>query len=51
VATVTGVLLLSETVTTLTVAGFVVIFAGFVLVKRRAIREELPKFASWVVRL
>ena len=50
VATVTGVLLLSETVTTLTAAGFAVIFAGFVLVKRHAIREELPKLASWIAR-
>ena len=46
VATVTGVLLLSEPVTAFTVAGFVVIVAGFVLVKRHAIAEEVPKLVS-----
>ncbi|GAB6880412.1 EamA family transporter [Halorubrum gandharaense] len=46
VATVAGVLLLGETVTWLTVAGFVVIVAGFGLVKRHAIAEEVPKLAA-----
>ena len=48
VATVTGVLLLSEPVTAFTVAGFVVIVAGFVLVKRHAIAEEVPKLLERV---
>jgi drug/metabolite transporter (DMT)-like permease len=33
----------SETPTAATVAGFVLIFAGFLLLKRRAIRDELPR--------
>jgi drug/metabolite transporter (DMT)-like permease len=33
----------SETPTVATVAGFLLIFAGFLLVKRRAIGEELPR--------
>jgi drug/metabolite transporter (DMT)-like permease len=41
VAAVTGVLLLSENVTAATVAGFLLIFAGFTLLKRRALRAEL----------
>lgn len=42
VATVTGVLLLDEPVTVYTVGGFVVIVLGFALLKRQAIRRELP---------
>lgn len=41
VATVAGAVVLSEPVTPLTVAGFVVVVAGFALVKREAIRREL----------
>ncbi|GAA0258608.1 DMT family transporter [Halobaculum roseum] len=41
VATVAGAVILSEPVTPLTVAGFVVVVAGFALVKREAIRREL----------
>ena len=48
VATVAGVVLLGETVTWLTIAGFIVIVAGFVLVKRHAIAEEVPKLAAKV---
>ncbi len=48
VATVAGVVLLSEPVTALTIAGFVVIVAGFTLVKRHAIAEELPRIAARV---
>ena len=48
VATVGGVVLLSEPVTWLTVAGFLVIVAGFVLVKRHAIAEEVPKLTARV---
>ncbi|MFA9517813.1 DMT family transporter [Halopenitus sp. H-Gu1] len=42
VATVTGWALLGETITAWTVIGFVGIVFGFVLVKRHAIRQELP---------
>jgi drug/metabolite transporter (DMT)-like permease len=37
VATIAGVFLLDETITPLTVVGFLVVFLGFVLLKRRAI--------------
>ena len=40
-AALTGFLFLGEVIDAPTVAGFVVILAGFALVKRRAIREEL----------
>jgi nitrate reductase gamma subunit len=33
-----------------TVAGFVIIFAGFLLLKRRAIRSELPRLRRLVSR-
>lgn len=36
IATVTGVFLLGESITALTIVGFVIVFAGFVLLKRRA---------------
>jgi drug/metabolite transporter (DMT)-like permease len=42
-AAVVGWLLLRERVTAATLAGFVLVFVGFLLVKRRAIREEWPK--------
>ena len=48
VATVAGVVLLGESVTPLTLAGFGIIFAGFVLVKRRALAEEVPKVVALV---
>lgn len=41
VAAVVGWLLLGETVDAVTVAGFVTIAAGFALIKRRALAEEL----------
>ena len=44
VAAVTGVLLLSETPTIFTVAGFVLILLGFVLLKRSAIRSEVSRW-------
>jgi len=46
VAAVTGVLLLSETPTIFTVAGFVLILLGFVLLKRSAIRSEVSRWQS-----
>ena len=48
VATVAGVVLLAEPVTPFTVLGFLVIVAGFGLVKRHAIAEEVPKLAAKV---
>jgi drug/metabolite transporter (DMT)-like permease len=39
VATVAGVVLLGESITGLTVVGFLVVFAGFVVLKRRAIAD------------
>jgi drug/metabolite transporter (DMT)-like permease len=48
VATVAGVLLLDESITPLTVVGFLVVFMGFLLLKRRAI-AELAEEASPVV--
>lgn len=43
VAALTGFLVLGEVIDLPTVAGFVIILAGFGLVKRRAIREELAR--------
>lgn len=48
VATVTGVLLLGESVNVATIAGFLTIVAGFGLVKRHAIAEEAPRVAARV---
>ena len=42
-AALSGALLLGEVVDALTVVGFVIIFTGFVLLKRRAIAAELPR--------
>jgi len=42
-AAIAGWLFLAEVPTAYTVVGFVFIFAGFVLVKRGAIRDELPR--------
>ena len=39
VATVVGVVVLGESITPLTVVGFLVVFAGFVVLKRRAIAD------------
>ncbi|MFC7136938.1 DMT family transporter [Halobaculum litoreum] len=46
VATVAGAVLLEEAVTPLTVVGFLVVVAGFALVKREAIRRQL-RGRSW----
>ncbi|SNR30768.1 DMT family transporter [Halorubrum vacuolatum] len=48
VATVAGVVLLAEPVTAFTILGFLVIVAGFGLLKRHAIAEEVPKLAAKV---
>ncbi|PSP31437.1 EamA family transporter [Halobacteriales archaeon QH_10_67_22] len=45
-AAVTGFLFLGEVVGVPTVVGFCLIFVGFVLIKRRAIREELPRLRA-----
>ncbi|MFB6310506.1 MAG: DMT family transporter [Salinirussus sp.] len=45
-AATAGWLLLGETLDILAVAGFAAIFAGFVLVKRRALRAELETLAA-----
>ncbi|WP_435156709.1 DMT family transporter [Haladaptatus sp. DFWS20] len=37
VATIVGVVVLGESITTLTIAGFMIVFAGFILLKRQAI--------------
>ncbi|WP_232702533.1 DMT family transporter [Halobacterium wangiae] len=47
-AAVVGLLLLGEPITVYTAGGFVVIFAGFCLLKRRALADELGKVrTSW----
>ena len=46
-AALAGWLFLSEIPTLYTVVGFVLIFAGFVLVKHRLIRHELPRARAW----
>ncbi|WP_458209633.1 DMT family transporter [Haladaptatus sp. NG-SE-30] len=45
-AAVSGLVFLSEPVTPLTTVGFLVIFTGFCLLKRRAIARELPRLRS-----
>jgi drug/metabolite transporter (DMT)-like permease len=42
-AALAGWLFLAEVPTPYTVVGFVLIFGGFVLVKHRAVRDELPR--------
>jgi drug/metabolite transporter (DMT)-like permease len=42
-AALAGWLFLQERLSVATAAGFVLIFVGFLLVKRRAIRAELPR--------
>jgi drug/metabolite transporter (DMT)-like permease len=49
-AALVGWVALAEVPTVTTAVGFVVIFAGFVLVKRRAIRSELPRLRRLVLR-
>jgi len=41
-AAISGWLVLDETLAPLSVVGFLVIFGGFVLVKREALQNELP---------
>jgi len=48
VAAVTGWLLLDERLAALDAAGFLVIFAGFVVLKRDALRSELRPLESWL---
>jgi drug/metabolite transporter (DMT)-like permease len=50
VATVAGVVLLDETITPLTVGGFLVVFAGFVVLKRRAIADLVGDTRNAVLR-
>ncbi|WP_256687277.1 DMT family transporter [Halococcus qingdaonensis] len=45
-AAITGALFLGEVIDAVTVVGFVIIFAGFVLLKRRAIAAELPRLRA-----
>jgi drug/metabolite transporter (DMT)-like permease len=45
-AALSGWLVLREAVTPATVTGFVLVFAGFILLKRRAVREELPRLRA-----
>lgn len=45
-AAAAGWLLLGETLDALAIAGFLAIFGGFVLVKRRALREELDALVA-----
>lgn len=49
-AALAGWVVLAEVPTINTAVGFVVIFVGFVLVKRRAIRAELPRLRRLVSR-
>jgi drug/metabolite transporter (DMT)-like permease len=46
-AALAGWLVLNEVPTVYTAVGFVLIFAGFLLVKHRAIRDELPRARAW----
>jgi drug/metabolite transporter (DMT)-like permease len=43
VAAITGLVFLDETPTLLTVAGFLLVFAGFGLLERRALWDELRR--------
>ncbi|MFC6875100.1 DMT family transporter [Halobellus marinus] len=49
-AALAGWVVLTEVPTVYTVVGFLVIFVGFVLVKRRAVRAELPRIRRFVLR-
>lgn len=46
VAAISGFLFLGERVTLTTIAGFGIVMVGFVLIKRSAIRQELPVFGT-----
>lgn len=46
VAAVSGFLFLEERVTLTTIAGFGIVMVGFLLIKRSAIRQELPVFGT-----
>jgi drug/metabolite transporter (DMT)-like permease len=46
-AALAGWLFLDEIPTAYTVVGFVLIFVGFVLVKHRVVRAELPRARAW----
>jgi drug/metabolite transporter (DMT)-like permease len=48
-AALSGFLFLDEVVDVWTGVGFCLIFAGFVVIKRRAIREELPRLRATLV--
>ena len=48
VATVVGVAFLGESITVLTVVGFLVVFAGFVILKRRAIADLAGEMKGFV---
>jgi drug/metabolite transporter (DMT)-like permease len=45
-AALTGYLFLEEVVDVWTAAGFCCIFVGFVLIKRDALRREIPRFRA-----
>lgn len=45
-AAISGFFFLDETITPITALGFLVIFAGFCLLKRRAISRELPRITG-----
>ena len=45
-AAISGALLLDESIDAATVAGFVLIFAGFVVLKRRALAAEWPRLRA-----
>ena len=49
-AALSGWLFLDETIDLATVAGFLIIFAGFCLVKHRAIARELPRLRTALAR-
>jgi len=50
VATVAGVVLLGESITLPTIAGFLVVFLGFVLLKRRAIADLVGEVGQTVTQ-
>jgi drug/metabolite transporter (DMT)-like permease len=47
-AALSGWLFLAEAITASTVVGFLVIFAGFCLIKRRSLAAELPALRTTV---
>ncbi|WP_135823498.1 DMT family transporter [Halorussus ruber] len=50
-AAVSGWLVLDEQIGSVTIGGFVLIFVGFVLIKREAIAEEFPRMQRSVERI